>query len=555
MEIFWALVRFWTNVVILAIFLGMLLRNAPNHIIPFTSRRDTAIISAISAFIYMTLYNVYIYPRYLSPLRKLPQSDLIVDSSEFVPITIAPRGKKTLELVKRYPGADLINLRMVTGSQIALPVSPAAHRAILSEHAADYEKPSSGRYALSRSLGYGLILSEGETHRVHRKAITPSFRIQNIRSLQPLIAKKTSLMLEGIAAEMHEKGQIEISSWGSRLTMDIIGPALMSRDFGSLHSHNSDLEAAYAELVAPSWGAGFLFEMSMMLPPFIVRRLPVKENAMVDRTTTLIRHTCETILRDKMRDLKTAKFGEETGTSDILGSVMANGNLSQNELVDQMMTFLGAGHETTASSIAWVTHLLTLPQYAHYQELLRKEIRDAVSARRADADPDEGILSYSTLEALPLLNGICEETLRLFPPVTNTGRVAIRDTIICDTHIKKNTILVLFPWAINRNPAFWGVNADDMVPERWIDEMPDGTRKANRHGGAPSNMCELTFLHGNRSCIGKDFAKAELRYVIAALFKDHQLKRLPGDDGTVIPAGSLTIKPQGGLYVAVTPVA
>ena len=66
-----------------------------------------------------------------------------------------------------------------------------------------------------------------------------------------------------------------------------------------------------------------------------------------------------------------------------------------------------------------------------------------------------------------------------------------------------------------------------MTPDRWIDMLPDGTKRPNKHGGAASNMCDQTFLHDNRACIGPDLARAELRYALAALFTQFRVCLLP----------------------------
>ena len=96
---------------------------------------------------------------------------------------------------------------------------------------------------------------------------------------------------------------------------------------------------------------------------------------------------------------------------------------------------------------------------------------------------------------------------------------------------------------MNRSPELWGDNAEDFVPERWID---DG--KPNNSGGAGSNYSLLTFLHGPRSCIGQGFAKAELRCLVAAFICAFEWElNMKGKD--IIPAGVITIKPKNGLHL------
>jgi len=104
------------------------------------------------------------------------------------------------------------------------------------------------------------------------------------------------------------------------------------------------------------------------------------------------------------------------------------------------------------------------------------------------------------------------------------------------------------PWAINRNPRYWGLDTDKLPPERWIDILPNGTCRTNKHGGAVSNYCEMMLLQGSHACIGRDFAKSELKIALAAIFGRFELRRLQGNTGAKVRVqGTVTTKPLGGL--------
>lgn len=154
---------------------------------------------------------------------------------------------------------------------------------------------------------------------------------------------------------------------------------------------------------------------------------------------------------------------------------------------------------------------------------------------------------------MPYLNAVCNETTRLYPTVPVTLRDAVRDTDICGQRVPKGTQVLLVPWAINRSPALWGPDAERFRPERWIDNDDDdeqGRRRANNHGGASSNYCQLTFLHGPRSCIGQKFAQAELRALVAAFVSRFEWT-LAMDEKDVIPAGVVTTKPMHGMRLRI----
>jgi cytochrome P450 len=114
---------------------------------------------------------------------------------------------------------------------------------------------------------------------------------------------------------------------------------------------------------------------------------------------------------------------------------------------------------------------------------------------------------------MPYLNGVCNEVLRLYPTVPITARIAVRDVTVAGQNFPRGTNFFVVPWAINRMPTLWGPQAEEFIPERWIDKE---TGRATMNGGADTNYAFLTFLHGPRSCIGEKFARAEFRALVVA---------------------------------------
>jgi cytochrome P450 len=177
------------------------------------------------------------------------------------------------------------------------------------------------------------------------------------------------------------------------------------------------------------------------------------------------------------------------------------------------------------------------------QEQLRQEIQEYIPGNLRDFPTDT---LADTLERLPLLNAIIQETLRLYPTIPFTSRLANKDTTVLGHYIPKGTPFLMSPWAINRSPDLWGPGAEEFKPERWITNG-----KPNNHGGAPSVYCVLTFLHGPRNCIGQGFAKAELRCLLAALATTFKWTlSMPVED--VIPFGVISVKPKNGMWLNMT---
>lgn len=185
--------------------------------------------------------------------------------------------------------------------------------------------------------------------------------------------------------------------------------------------------------------------------------------------------------------------------------------------------------------MTWAVWLLaTNPEW---QRQLREEVRGNLPSPSSAEKP-----SVAAIEDLPILNAICNETLRLYPTVPITIREALRDTFIGSQAIPKGTVVLLVPWAINRSHALWGADSEKFMPERWLEPGTANT------GGAKSNYAQITFLHGPRSCIGMGFAKAEFKCLLATVAGSFDIKMADPNE-KVWPAGVITTKPAHGMHL------
>ncbi|KAK8859847.1 cytochrome P450 [Apiospora arundinis] len=457
----------------------------------------------------------------------------------------SPRGKSALAAMRDYPDAPLIR---VEGRYVVLCAGHDALRDILSTHAADFEKPWPIRSFLARPLGWGVIVNEGPLHHRQRRILNPAFHIGKIRMLYGLMWTKVLIFgqrLEEILNEAPERTEdgwveVEIAELASRLTLDIIGPAAMGRDFQSLTTNGSNISDAYLELLRPSFGRMIFAGINFTLPQWIVQLLPLESNRILTGISKFLKETCGEILADKMREIAEGK--NALPDYSILKRIIETGELTDEETKDQMLTFLAAGHETTAGALTWACYLCAMNP--DIQRKLRAEIHARLEY--VGGAPPEGI-SWDVLESMPYLNGFCEEVLRLYPTVPVTVREAQRETYVAGYRVPPKTVFLLVPYATNRNPVAWGADADQCVPERWIDTDPrTGAASRNKTGGTTSNFASLTFLHGPRACIGQDFAKAELRCAVAGLVGGFEVQLRPDQEEPRI-SGVITAKAEGGM--------
>ncbi|CAK3989152.1 cytochrome P450 [Lecanosticta acicola] len=497
------------------------------------------------------VYKCLIYPFLLSPLRSLPKAP---GERPILGNGLAtferPAGTSFLKWMTEIPNDGLIHFRGFFHQDRLLVTDLKALSEILVTRSYDFEKPKRLRDFLRFVLGDGLILVEGDVHKFQRKNIMPVFTFRHIKDLYPIFWQKATQLTQGVNQQVDENPEnnssdvtsvVEINHWANQVTMDIIGMAAMGRDFQALKNGQDPLIVNYEELLEPSKEKQIYFLLNLLFPQSLIRWLPWKINGEMKRIVENVQRISLELVRDKKEMVKT----EPESQKDLLSLLIRSNNFSDQQLVDQMMTFLAAGHETTSSAFTWATFLLAT--HAEIQKALRKEIQENMPSPNTQPPADFDLATV--LESLPLLNGVCNEVIRLYPTVPTTVRDAVKDTQLAGVHIPNGTQIVLSPWGINRNPHFWGKNAEEFVPERWIDtDEKTGERKPNNAGGAPNNYAILTFLHGPRSCIGQGFAKAELRCLVAAFVGSFQMD-LADPNEKVIPSGVVTTKPKNGMHL------
>jgi cytochrome P450 len=137
--------------------------------------------------------------------------------------------------------------------------------------------------------------------------------------------------------------RMSIADFGSRLTLDIIGPVAMGRDFQSLINKENKVADSFLAILEPSREKLIFLGVNFILPQWFARRIPWRLNRLVDQETGFLRTVCHDIVREKREALKSHKVDIEDLEADILGTIMLRGEFSDDELVDQMLTFLAAG--------------------------------------------------------------------------------------------------------------------------------------------------------------------------------------------------------------------
>jgi cytochrome P450 len=342
----------------------------------------------------------------------------------------------------------------------------------------------------------------------------------------------TNRIAATIKASPDASSVIDIREWASRATLDIIGVAGMGKDFDSISDPENELYETYKAIFSNARGARIVQVILMLFPQWLTAALPLKRNDEIGKAVKTIRKVSGELIKHKRAQIARG----EKPALDILSVAMESGGFSDDDLVNQLMTFLAAGHETTASAMSWAAYLLC--KHPETQTRLRAELHSEIPNL---LDPSSQITS-ADIDRLPYLNAVLNETMRVFPPVPLTLREAACDTTIQGSFVPRGTTVVICPWAINTSTHLWGPDAREFNPDRWL-----GQGKANT-GGAESNYAITTFLHGPRSCIGKDFAKAEFACLVASLVGRFEMA-FEDPNWVLEIQGGITARPKGGLRV------
>lgn len=524
---------------------GVLERYAPQYSLGTT---NTSLIIFFSLVFLKHVYSILLYPRFFSPLRHIPEApDAHWFWGQTRRILKAPSGYPMRDWAQSVKNSGLIRYSFWFTERLLL-TSPAALSEVLVTKNYDFVKPPQVRNGLGRILGVGILLAEGDEHKVQRKNLMPAFAFRHVKDIYPTFWKKSREMVDcigevskaggderGKEEKKHKSGTIDVGNWTSRATLDIIGLSGMGRDFDSLHNPDNKLNGHYKTVFNPGRAGQRLQFLGLLLPFWLIVRLPFKRNIEIQQAVDYIKQVCRDLIAKKREAMASEKGRTEV---DILSVALESGGFTDEELVNQMMTFLVAGHETTATSMIWAIYELC--RNNEIQKKLREEIREKIPSLDSD-------VTAAQIDDCHYLQAFCNEVLRVWAPVGMTLRHAIVDTSIQGEYVPKGTIVVMSPRATNASPELWGEDAHEFKPERWLNK--DG--KANAKGGADSNYAFLTFLHGPRSCIGQRFAQAEFACLLAAWVGRYEStfeEDSPISRGDFDIQGGVTSKPKDGLW-------
>ena len=402
--------------------------------------------------------------------------------------------------------------RRLFGRDYLAVCDPDLLQAILIDHADAFGRAASQQRVFRPAIGEGLLVAEGATWRRQRRAAAPAFRHELLRGMIPAFAAVANETSRRIAV-LGRFGPVDVEPQMRRATLDIIMRTLLASFEGDTDTH---LVAANLREFAEAMARPTLLDL-IGAPAWI----PAPGRSLLRRRIGGMREEARRAL-DRRRPCQ----GEP---GDLLGALLGardpetGQGLSDDELVDNILTFIGAGHETTAVMLTWALGLVARAP----------EVQERLAAEACEVLGD-GPVTADNLDGLRFHEQVLNEALRLFTPGPFLLREAIRDVDLGPVAVTKVTEVWAYLYVIHRNPRLW----DDPAafdPDRFSPERSQG-----RH-----RFAFVPFGAGPRVCIGSRVAMMEAKTMLATLVR--ALSFAPASEEEPVPTFRLTLTPKGGM--------
>lgn len=357
----------------------------------------------------------------------------------------------------------------------------------------------------------GLAFTEGEQWRRQRTALQGSFTPAKVQSFADAVVDRAT----ALAADWADADEVALRDDASRFTLDVLAHTLLDVDLdGPRGDVVIDAVDAIADYTSP---------LAIAVPEW----LPLPAERRYRRAMADLDDLVATLVAERRGASASGEAPADEDRADLLATMLEavenDDGLREDELRDQLVTFLGAGHETTATALTYAIWLVAGDPGV--RERLDAEL-DAVLDGR---DP-----GFADVPALEYTEAIVEEALRLYPPVYSIYREPVAATTVGGYRVTPDDTLQLSTYDVHRDPRWWD-SPTEFRPERWLD---DDESDPETDDDRPE-YAFFPFGGGPRHCIGMRFARMELRLALATLANRLEFEQLGGID----PRARITLDP------------
>ncbi|EPS95222.1 hypothetical protein FOMPIDRAFT_87477 [Fomitopsis schrenkii] len=470
-----------------------------------------------------------------TPLAGPPNPNFLLGAGRFI-VKSPDAGSLYEEWAEKYGAVFRIPATLGL-SRIAL-CDPKAIQHFYSRETYGYVQSTMTKRAIESMVGRGVLWAEGDSHKRQRKALSPAFSNAAIRQLTHIFydsAYKVKAAWDTTLESEAGSTVIDVQGWMNHVSLDTVGIAGFSHDFGTLQGKHSAVASTFDAFgsLKPGLLGGVQFIIGLVFP--WVLKLPTGFRKLVNRLNVHMGEIAQELLENTRKE---SEGESKTEDKSIIGLLIkaeksdSELHLSEDEVLAQMKVLILAGYETTSISLTWC--LLELCKQPDIQQKLREEL-----LQFSTNDPTWDQFTYS----LPYLDAVVHETLRLHPPLGETTRVAAEDDVIPlstpmratngqlvdSIAVAKGQLVTVPIHMMNKAVRFWGADAKDFRPARWLaeDGIPQRAQEIQGHKHL------LTFVDGPRMCLGRQFALAEFKAVLLVLIRNYAFELRDGPETKV----------------------
>jgi cytochrome P450 len=398
--------------------------------------------------------------------------------------------------------------------KVVVVSDPEAIRRVLVDNACNYRKDALQKRLLGPGLRDGLLEAEGEDWRAQRRTLAPLFTPKVVASFAPAFIAAAEEMA-GRLERLREGQIIDVQNEMAMVTLDVLGRTIFSDGLGRTAK---EVASAITRLLAT---VGRIDPFDILdFPEWVPRFSKLGGRSAQDFFASLIDQ-----LIAKRKQLLTED--KASAPRDVLTLLLeaqdpeTGAGLSEIQVRANIMSFIAAGHETTANALTWSLYLLSLS--AQWRAALAEEACAVLMGPAAD---------YA--QRLVKTKAVIEEAMRLYPPAASISRQADGPDDLVGRRIRKNNLIIISQWVLHRHRLLWE-NPNFFDPSRFL---PGAREKIDR-------FAYLPFGAGPRVCIGAFFSMDEAAIILAHIMRSFsfELKK----DHKVWPVQRITLRPSGGL--------
>jgi len=454
------------------------------------------------------------------------------------------RGDRLSFLVRTARTYGSVARFVIRNRSVFLVSDPAGIKRVLQDNADNYGRKTRSVDALKETLGNGLLTTTGPSWWRNRRLAQPSFHKQRLASFAAIMTDASRDFVDRLASAGAD-GTIEPGTlkgfqpsrdgFGqakpglthasfdvvpelSRLTLRILGRCLFERDL----TDQADAVGGALQVVLHHT----IEKLAALFP--LPGAVPTPKNLRFRAALRALDRVVLSLIAERRRD------GADRG--DLLSMLLAardedtGEGLTDQQLRDEVMTLLLAGHETTAMGLSWTFYLLSLHPGA--RRALEKELDAAPAGGNGAAAEDLHRLRYTRM--------VLDEALRLFPPAWVVTRSADADDEIGGFAIPAGSRVLVSPYVTHHDPALWD-DPEGFDPERFAPEAQEGRPR----------YAYFPFGGGPHLCIGAGFAIMEATIVLATVGRRLRLDLEPGRPVAIDPL--VTLRPKPGIWMTARP--